>query len=84
MNDEDTLTISTGGTDGDDDLTITDAVLTNVTSMTVSGAGDLIITNELTEAVELATIDASGSSGAVTIDASQSLVAMTVTAGTGA
>jgi Ca2+-binding RTX toxin-like protein len=84
MNDEDTLTISTGGTDGADDLTITDAVLTNVTSLTVTGAGDLVITNELTEAIELATLDFSGSSGAIDVDASQSLVAVTATAGSGA
>jgi len=78
--DEENITVTTGGTDGADDLTATNLVITDATSLTVSGAGDFIVTNAIA-ATGLATVDASAATGAVTVLATASTTALTMTGG---
>ena len=80
--DEETLNfVATASTD---DLTIGTLTSVDVTKVTVTGAGDFILTNPaIVSATLLATVDASASSGAVTISGTNSSTAITATAGTG-
>ena len=80
-NDEESVTIS--GSTAAMDVVFTDLTLQDATSLTISGANDITTTNNI-DATILATVDASGSSGAVDLDAGDSAVAMTATAGSGA
>jgi Ca2+-binding RTX toxin-like protein len=93
--DEESLTLVSGSNVAED-LTITALTAADLTSLTLTGTADTIITNAITSATALATVDASGNtgSGAVTVNASTSTAAAltmtgsatalnTFTAGTG-
>ena len=81
--DIETLTISSGGLDSN---TITALTSVDLSKLVVSGAQDFTVTNALTDAVSLATVDASGLTGLDTtfsLNAGVSTKAMTVTLGGG-
>ena len=78
--DEETITIS--GTNLNNDLTITTMTVADLASLAITGAGDVIITNAIAGAANLATVDASAASGAVTVNAANSGKALTMTANT--
>jgi Ca2+-binding RTX toxin-like protein len=83
IDDEEYVTVTTGGTDGLDDLLVTGVgAATDLVSLTITGAGDFKIAGNLPGAA-VATVDASGSTGAVEVHASNSTVAVTMTAGSG-
>ena len=82
MADEELITFSSATAAAD--ITYTDATLTDATSITITGAGDFVITNAVGGATALATFDASAATGIVTAIVSGSTVAMTATAGSGA
>jgi len=78
-----TLTISSGGLDSN---TITALTSVALSKLVVSGEQDFTVTNALTDAVSLATVDASGLTGLDTtfsLNAGVSTKAMTVTLGSG-
>ena len=79
--DEETINIS--GSTAANKVTFTDFVVEDLTTLNVTGAADVIITNALGGAAKLATVSASTATGAVTVNASASTVAMTATAGSG-
>ena len=79
-NDEESVTIS--GSTSAMDVVFTDLTLQDATSLTISGANDITTTNNI-DATILATVDASGSSGAVDLDAGDS-GGNAATAGSGA
>jgi len=81
-NDEETITL-TSGSHTDEDLTVTDLAATDLTTLTLTGEGDVIITNAITNATSLATVNASGVTGATTVNAGVSTVDLTMTAGNG-
>lgn len=81
VDDEETLNLS--GSSASNDLTITDLASTDLKTINITGAADVVITNAITLATGLSTVDASGSTGAVTVDASVSTTAITATAGDG-
>lgn len=57
-------------------ITTVDASLTGLSTIKVAGAGDFVITNALNAATLLTSVNASGSTGAVTIDASNNTKAI--------
>jgi Ca2+-binding RTX toxin-like protein len=76
--DEETITINSGAGSFEMDV----LAVTDLTSLTLAGVGGINIgagTDAMTGATKLATLDASGVTGAVDVVASSSLVAMTVT-----
>jgi hypothetical protein len=79
--DEETINLS--GSTAANDLTITDLAAADLTTLNVTGDADVIISNAITLATSLATVNASTSTGAVTVNASASTVAITATAGEG-
>lgn len=93
VNDEETVSINTGTTAATD-LTITTLTAGDLTSLTVSGLGNLSITNAIAGATSLATINATANTGTVLVNASASTAngtftgafsaANTITGGTGA
>jgi len=81
--DIETLTITSGGISSNVVTALTD---TDLTKLVVTGTQDFSVTNALTDATSLATVDASGLTGLDTVfslDASASTKAMTVTLGAG-
>jgi len=83
VQDIETLTISSGGLDSN---TITALTSVDLSKLVVSGSQDFTVTNALTDAVSLATVDASGLTGLDTtfsLNAGVSTKAMTVTLGGG-
>jgi len=79
-NDEETVTYSSATSAAD--VTVTTLNATDMTSLTISGAGDLIVTNALNSTL-VATVNASAATGAVTVSAANAVVAVTMTGGTG-
>lgn len=75
---EDTVSIATGSVAAGN-LTITTLTADAIKSLTVTGAGNLVVTNAIANAASLATINAVAATGTVTLDASTSVVDMTVT-----
>ena len=75
---EETININ-GGELATEDITITTLNANYVTSMTLTGKGDVIITNTLVGGADLATVDGSAVGGAVTVDAATSTADMTMT-----
>ncbi|SLM30353.1 hypothetical protein MTBBW1_2200007 [Desulfamplus magnetovallimortis] len=92
VDDEETLAINTGTTAGDN-LTITTLNAADLTSLTVTGSNNVAITNAIAGAANLATVDASTSTGTLLVNASTSTAngtftgpqtaAATITGGTG-
>jgi Ca2+-binding RTX toxin-like protein len=80
-NDEETLTITSGNTAGENFETA--LATSDLTTLTLSGTGNVTITGAITGAVDLATVDASGVVGTSGVDASNSGTAVTMTAGNG-
>ena len=81
FDDEETLTfVNTASTSN---LTVTTLNVADVTSMTVTGAGDFKVTNALS-GTRIKTMDVSGSSGANEIHMTNNVVIATITGGTGA
>ena len=83
--DEETITLTeTAATvAGANDLTITTLTVNDLTTLNITSASDVIITNAIVGAGNLATVNAGTSSGAVTVNATASTVAITATAGSG-
>jgi Ca2+-binding RTX toxin-like protein len=79
---EETITVNSGAL-ATDDVTYTNADFTDATSLTVTGLGDFIITNAPTGTL-LASVDATGTSGAVTVLNSNAVVATSATGGSAA
>jgi Ca2+-binding RTX toxin-like protein len=80
LNDEEFVTYSSVNAAAD--VTITTLNAADLLTLTVSGEGDLIVTNAITSTL-VRTVDASATTGAVTILASNAVVAVTATAGSG-
>jgi hypothetical protein len=78
---DDEETLSFAGTSAANDLVITTLNVADVTSLTVSGAGDFKVTNALT-GTRVATLDASGSTGANEVHLTNNVVSTTMTGGT--
>jgi len=78
--DEETVTIA--ATLATSDLGLDLLTAGDLKTLTITGAGDVIIDGVITSTV-LATVNASGSTGAVTLVASSSVASITATAGTG-
>jgi hypothetical protein len=81
VNDEETLTIS--GSTSANDLHIATLNASDLTSLTVTGAADVLVDNAIS-GTRVATVDASTSTGAVEIHLTNNIVAATMTAGSGA
>ena len=77
-NNEETLNINSGS-DAAEDLTIATLNASDLTTLTLGGTGDVIITNAIAGAANLATVNGAGVTGAVTVDASNSTADMTLT-----
>ena len=84
IDDEETVTISTG-TDADDDLTIDALDSADMTTLNLSGAGDIIITAFTAVSDMPTTVSAAGmtGAGATTVDLTNSTAAATMTGGVG-
>ena len=80
--DEETITLGevAGTTAGANDLTITTLTVADLTTLNIASASDVIITNAIVGAANLATVNASTATGAVTVNASNSGTAVTMTA----
>jgi len=80
--DEETITLNevAGTTAGANDLTISTLTVADLTTLNISSASDVIITNAIAGAANLATVNASTSTGAVTVDATNAGTAVTMTA----
>lgn len=83
--DEETITLTEAAATvaGANDLTIGTLTVNDLTTLNITGASDVIITNAIVGAGDLATVNASTSSGAVTVNATASTVDVTATAGSG-
>jgi hypothetical protein len=81
-NNEETLNL-VSGSNAAEDFTITTLTASDLKTLNASGSADVIITNAIAGATDLATVNGSAVSGALTVNASVSAVAMTVTAGSG-
>lgn len=80
IDDEETVTVSTTGTAGAAaNITVAAMSATDLTSLTISGAGSFAVGVPVGGAANLATVNASGNTGAVTVDASTSTANMTMT-----
>jgi Ca2+-binding RTX toxin-like protein len=77
-NHEDTIDL-VSGSHSNEDLIITTLNASAVKSMTLTGNADINITNTITGASDLATVNAASVGGAVTVDASASTANMTMT-----
>ncbi len=77
-NDEETVTYSSATSAAD--VTITTLNASDLTSLTISGAGDLIVTNALSSTL-VATVNASAATGAVTVSVANAVVGVTMTGG---
>jgi len=75
---EETVSIATGSVAAGD-LIITTLTANDLTSLTVTGAGDLTVTNSIGSAAALATINAVAATGTITLLADTSVVDMTIT-----
>lgn len=84
IDDEETVTISTG-TDADDDLTIDALDSADMTTLNLAGAGDIIITAFTAVSDMPTTVSAAGmtGAGATTVDLTNSTAAATMTGGVG-
>jgi len=81
---DDEETVSIGGFTAADDLTLTNALAANdLKTLNITGAGDINLSANAVTSTNLATVDASLSSGAITVIASSTAVAMTATGGSG-
>jgi len=83
VNDEETLTISSGDATSET-LTIDTLNATDLTSLTLTGTGAITITNAIGNQTKLATVDASSMAAAVDVDATSSAVVVTMTGGSAA
>jgi len=81
-NNEETLNL-VSGSNAAEDFTITTLTASDLKTLNASGTADVIITNAIAGATDLATVNGSAVSGALTVNATVSAVAMTVTAGSG-
>ncbi len=79
--DEETINIS--GSAAANNVTFTDFAVEDLTTLNITGAANVVVTNALTGATKLATVNASTSTAGVTINASTSTTAITATAGSG-
>jgi Ca2+-binding RTX toxin-like protein len=79
-NDEETITYSSVNAAAD--VTITTMNASDLTSLTISGDGDLIVSNALSSTL-VSTVNASAATGAVTISAANAVVGVTMTGGSG-
>lgn len=80
IDDEETVTVSTTGTAGAAaNITVAAMSATDLTSLTISGAGSFVVGVPIGGAANLATVNASANTGLVTIDASTSTANMTMT-----
>lgn len=75
---EETVSIATGSVAAGD-LTITTLTANDIKSLTVTGAGDLTVTNSIGSGASLATINAVAATGTITLLADTSVVDMTIT-----
>lgn len=75
---EETVSIATGSVAAGD-LTITTLTANDIKSLTVTGAGDLTVTNSIGSGAALATINAVAATGTITLLADTSVVDMTIT-----
>ena len=82
VGDEEELTFTSGSNAGED-LTVTDLTAGDVTKITLTGTADAKIVNDLNTETALATVDATGLTGAAEVHATGSLTAVTMTAGAG-
>jgi hypothetical protein len=80
--DEEIINIS--GSTAANDVTFTDFLVTDLTTLNITGAADVVITNAMDGATKLATVNASAATAVVTVNASASTTAITATAGSGA
>jgi len=81
--DLDSETISISGSSSANDLTLSLATVSDLTTLNITGDADIIISAAIVGATKLATVSASTSTGTVTINASNTVVASTATAGSG-
>lgn len=79
---EETLSLISGS-NAAEDLTVTTLTVSDLTKLNLTGSADVIITNAIVGAGDLATVDASQLGGAATVNASLSSVSITATGGTG-
>jgi Ca2+-binding RTX toxin-like protein len=79
--DEETITITSGNTAGENFETALSAG--DLTTLNLSGTGNVTVTGAITGASDLATVDASGVVGTSGVNASNSGTAVTMTAGNG-
>lgn len=75
---EETVSIATA-TSGNGDLTITTLTADDLTSLTITGASDVEVTNAIVNAANLATINAVAATGTIKLVASTSVANMTIT-----
>jgi S-layer protein len=75
---EETVSIATGSVAAGD-LTITTLTANDIKSLTVTGVGDLTVTNSIGSGASLATINAVAATGTITLLADTSVVDMTIT-----
>ena len=76
-NDEENITIN-GGDAATEDITITALNASDLKDLTLTGGGDVIITGAIAGAANLANVDGSAVTGAVTVNASASTADMTI------
>jgi Ca2+-binding RTX toxin-like protein len=76
---EETITL-VSGSNAAEDFTITTLTADDATSVTMTGVADVIVTNNVTSATNLATVDGSGVTGAVTFHATGSTANITASA----
>jgi Ca2+-binding RTX toxin-like protein len=81
IDDEETVTLTTDTSD--DDLTITSMNSADMTTLNVTGSGDVIISGFAAVTDMPTTVDASGASGAVTVPLTSSVAAATMEGGSG-
>jgi len=81
VDDEETITITTNS--ADDDLTISSMNSADLTSLTLTGAGDISITGFAAVTDAPTTVDASALTGAAVVTVAGATAATTMTAGTG-
>jgi len=81
-NNEETITL-TSGSNALETLTVTTLAASDLTTVVMTGTADVVVTNAVTGGTAVASVNATGLSGAATFDATNSTVAVTMTAGAG-
>jgi hypothetical protein len=77
VDDEETVTLSSGGVVAED-LTVTTLTAADLTTLNVTGTGDVIITNKV-GGTAVTTVDATAATGAVTVSVADSTSSVTMT-----